>query len=233
MQRSYSSADVSVCIPYWVPAGGGFGDLARTVAGVLRLYPDIEVSLCDDGSPIKLVVAEHPQVRQVTLPFKDHALNPCVAINAAVRHSTRPFVLLTNPGVAFQASMVESMLAACDESVYVAAACRDVDTGRWLCHSTVKGGEHGRGPMPADAGFHFCALLHRSLFDAAGGFDEAYRAGQAYDDNDFLWRLHAVGARFRLLDELVVAHKRSTTVWPAGGLERNRALFERKWSKAA
>ncbi len=233
MQRSYSVADVSVCIPYWAQTRDGLRDLVSTVAGALRAYSSVEISLCDDGSPVEFVVAEHPQVRRVTLPVKDHALNPCVAINAAVHHSTRPLVLLTNPGAEIQAGMLEAMLAALDESAYVAAACRDVETGRWLCHSTVKGGEHGRGPMPPGSGFHFCAMLQRSLFEAAGGFDEDYRDGQAYDDNDFLWRLHAVGARFRVLDELVVTHKRSTTVWPSGGLERNRALFERKWSKAA
>ena len=28
------------------------------------------------------------------------------------------------------------------------AACRDADTGRWLAHSTLRGGEFGRAPMP-------------------------------------------------------------------------------------
>lgn len=225
-------SDVSVCMPYWLSTRH-YGAVATTVASVLRLDASIEVSLCDDGSPDKPLVADHPQVRQTVLPIKHRALNPCVSMNAAVNRSTRPVIVLTNPGIEIRPGMLERMLAELDENTYVAAACRDVDTRRWLCHSTVKGGEHGRGPMPAGSGFHFLAMLTRTLWHKAGGFDEDYRDGQGYDDNDFLWRLHRAGAKFKVLDDVVIEHKRSTTVWPDGGLDRNRALFESKWGMVA
>ena len=231
MQRSYSVADVSVCMPYWLPRESH--EVRDTVRRLFDTWPDLEIALCDDGSSWILETHIMCGVRHVHLPYKTMALNPCVAINAAVNHSTRPVIVLTNPGTEIPAGALEQMLAELDENTYVAAACRDIDTGRWLCHSTVKGGEYGRGPMPEGSGFHFLAMLTRSLWDKAGGFDEDYREGQGFDDNDFLWRLYRAGAKFKVLDDVVIEHKRSTTVWPEGGLARNRALFERKWGLAA
>lgn len=222
MQRLYRPSDVSICLAFWE----NYKEAAATVRSALAL--NLDVSLCNDGSLMGDGIGY-----TVRLPEKTMALNPCVPLNAAVNNSTRSVVVLTNPGVEIRAGMIERMLDVLDENTYVAAACRDFDTGRWLCHSTVKGGEHGRGPMPEGSGFHFLAMLTRSLWDRAGGFDEDYREGQGYDDNDFLWRLHRAGAKFKVLDDVVIDHKRSTTVWPPGGLERNRRLFESKWSVVA
>lgn len=223
-----TATDVSVCIPYWINSGRAASDLMATLGGFVKLYPTAELSLCDDGSMYGM--RDFGALRQVRLPTKKRALNPCTAINEAVRNSTRPLILLTNPGLLPEEGLLEALLAAHQsDRHYVAAACWDLDGQKWLCHSTVKGGEHGRGPMPAGSGFHFCALLSRSLFDAAGGFDEEYRHGQGYDDNDFLWRLDAAGAVFRILDDVIVEHRRSETIWPEGGLDKNRALFEAKW----
>lgn len=230
MQHSYSLADISVCIPYWV-TDGNYLPLFATVRSVVEAA---EISLCDDGSSHGLAFPAHSRpVKTVRLPRKSEALNPCVPINRAVAASTLPVIVLTNPGVEIAPGMLERMLSELDDETYVAAACRDADTGRWLCHSTVRGGEYGRGQMPRGSGFHFLAMLTRSLWDKAGGFDEDYREGQGYDDNDFLWRLHRAGAKFKVLDDVVIEHKRSTTQWPEGGLARNKALFEQKWPSAA
>jgi hypothetical protein len=216
--------DVSVAMPHWNEPDA----LQASCAAWQALYPYIELSICDDGSR---AMPWPPGARMTALPQKDGALNPCVPFNAAVRASTRPILVLTNPGMIPVRGLLEALRARLTPRTYVAAACRDADTARWLCHQTVRGGEYGRGPMPAGAGFHFCAMLTRQLFDAAGGFDEDYRAGQAYDDNDFLYRLERAGAEFVIEDEVVIRHRKSQTVWPAGGLMRNRELFMRKWGR--
>lgn len=217
MRHSYSVSDVSVCVPYWIPSGD-CDDLRRTAESV---PVECDLVLCDDGSPVKYPWRATRQANAyVMLPRKDVALNPCVPLNAAVAHSTRSIVVLTNPGIEIPAGGLERMLAELDEDTYVAAACRDGD-GRWLCHSTWRSSE----TLPPGAGFHFLAMFTRSLFDRAGGFDERYRNGQAYEDADFLWRLQSAGAAFKILDDLVVSHRRSTTQWPSGGLERNRELY--------
>lgn len=220
MQRSYSPADVSVCAAYWAP-DGNHHPVAATIWSVIRNYPEAEISLADDGSKWRLKVEG---VRIFHLDPKQNALNPCVPINLAVRNSTRPVIVLTNPGAEIQPGMIERLLSELTPNGYVAAACREETTGEWLCHSTFKASEK----LPPGAGFHFLAMLTRELWDRAGGFDEDYREGQGYEDADFLWRLHAAGATFKILDDVVVSHRRSTTVWPAGGLERNRDLYRAK-----
>lgn len=228
--KRYSLADVAVCLPYWI-ADGNIDGLVRTLGTVHGFYPEVQVSVCDDGSPTPAFApgaTEEFDVIVTMLPPKAAALNPCVAINAAVKNSDRAVVVLTNPGTLIHPGMLERLLAELTPNGYVAAACRDVDTGAWLCHSTFKASE----TLPPGAGFHFLAVLTRELWDRAGGFDEDYRQGQAYEDADFLWRLHAAGATFKILDDVVIPHQRSTTQWPDGGLERNRTLYREKRAAA-
>lgn len=220
MQPSYSPANISVCVPFWAADADSVNALFATFKSFRELY-DCEMSFCDDGSLVRITARG---ARMVELPVKHAAMNPCVPINRAVENSTRPVIALTNPGIEIRAGMLERLLAELTPNGYVAAACADEQTGEWLCHSTWRSSEK----LPPGAGFHFLAVLERSLWDLAGGFDEDYREGQAYEDADFLWRLHAAGATFNILDDVVVKHRRSTTKWPEGGHARNRALYREK-----
>lgn len=169
----------------------------------------------------------------IRLPDKAEAKNPCVPINMGVAVATGDVIVLTNPEVVHRLPILSGMrdrLSELGEMGYVAAACRA--HGKWLCHSTDMPPDRalGRVPSPPGAGLHFCSMLHRSLFDIAGGFDERYRDGQAYEDNDFLWRLDRAGAKFAICDDLVCDHVMCPrTTWPAGGADRNRKIFEATW----
>jgi glycosyltransferase involved in cell wall biosynthesis len=214
---------ISLCMPYYMRQSA----LDRSLASIRSLYTglDYEVVIADDGSPVP-VKADGCTI--VQLPVKHHAMNPCVPINWAVQAARGDVIVLTNPEIEHRMPVLGSMLTDLTPDGYVIAACQDV-SGPWLCHSTVKGGENGRGPMPDGSGFHFCTMLTRDLFDKAGGFDEAYRAGQAFEDNDWLFRLQQAGAHFIMRNDLVVWHHKVPCVWPAGGHARNRGLFEAKW----
>jgi GT2 family glycosyltransferase len=85
--------------------------------------------------------------------------------------------------------------------------------------------------LPPGSDYHFMAMMHRSLWKAAGGFDEDYRQGAGYDDPDFVLRLHRAGAKFCIRDDLVVEHTRSCAHarWTPEQYARNRALFFSKW----
>lgn len=214
---------ISICMPYYMRQG----ELDRSLRSLRVCYPalDFELVICDDGSPVSVYA---PGCWVVRLPLKGHALNPCVPMNRAVAEATGEIIVLTGPEIEHRTPVLGAMADGIGPDDYVIAACRDAD-GQWLCASSVTPGTDGRGAMPAGSGFHFCAMLHRSLFNRAGGFDEDYRDGQAFDDNDWLFRLERAGARFRLRDDLVVWHHRVSCAWPVGGHERNRRLFEAKW----
>ncbi len=172
-------------------------------------------------------------VNVIRLPAKDHALNPCIAFNRGVAAARGDIIVLSNPEVVHRGAILGRLGRAVKEAgkkSYIAASCWG--GGWWYCHSNLMPPpvRVGRAPMPKDAGLHFCSALHRSFYEDVGGFDEDYRDGQGYEDNDFLWRLHNGGAQFVIRDDLVTDHQPcARSKWPKGGALRNQKLFEQKW----
>lgn len=217
---------ISVCAPYWRRQAA----LDRMAEQYARLYPDLvlEIVVADDGSPDPAVAP--PGVTVVHLPRKDRPLNPCVPINRAVGASTGDVIVLTNPEIEHREPVLGAMLAMFEhEDDYVTARCVDERWGLVLAGPEVDYGQHGRLPVPLGAHFHFLAMFHRSLWVKAGGFDEDYRHGLACDDNDWLWRLHRVGARFKHCPATVYHDSSERLAW---GMPHNADLFHRKWPEA-
>lgn len=215
---------ISVCMAYWrrQPA------LDRSLAAYRRLYADLdlEIVVADDGSPIPVYA---PGCVVVSLPKKRGPLNPCVPLNAAVQASKGELIVLTNPEIEHVEPVLSQMAALFEnendnENVYVTARCVDVD-GAVLAGEGVDYRTGGRLPVPPGAHFHFCAMLSRSLFDRAGGFDESYRHGQAYEDADWLWRLNELGVQFRHVP-IAVRHYRSGVRWR---LPLNDTRYLQRW----
>lgn len=217
---------VSVAMPYWNRPQ----QWAQSKASYAKAYPDldIEFSICDDGSSPPLV---DPDARIVSLPQKSVALNPCVPINRAVRNCTNDMIVLTNPETVHRERVVDQMLDAWSgPNDYIIAGCRDTTHGEWYAGE----GRSMKGCLaPPGIQYHFCVLFHRDLFARIGGFDEDYRTGHGYDDNDWCWRLHAAGDVNVKYVPGVVYHVRQImqrTLWRGQPLLRNEALLRKKWS---
>lgn len=219
---------VSVCAPYW----NRLREWEKSKAAYKKVYPDldIEFSICDDGSSPPLVETQEPNFRLVSLPHKTVAKNPCVPINRAVRNSTAEMIILTNPEIEHRERVIDHMLDAWKgPNDYVMAGCRDTTHGEWYSGT----GRSMKGCLaPPRFHYHFCVLFHRSLFDRIGGFDEDYREGHAYDDNDWIWRLHAAGDVNPVHVPGVVWHNRQImqrSLWRGPQLLRNEKLLREKW----
>jgi hypothetical protein len=213
---------ISLCMPYWRRQA----ELDRSLAAYRQVYTDLslEISIADDGSPIEVVA---PDCIVTRLPFKAIGLNPCVPINAAVRASTGDVIVLTNPEIEHREDVLSGMLSMLEgANDYVTVACRDTN-GMWLAGPRVDYTKNGRLPVPHGAHFHFCAMLHRELFERVGGFDEGYRHGRSCEDNDWLWSLHVAGARFRTAPGTVWHHQTPHTY--AGTHVSNRDRLMSKW----
>lgn len=210
-------------MPYWQRQK----ELDRSLAAYRRIYGhlDLEISICDDGSPVP-VLADGCVVTR--LPAKKIGLNPCVPINAAVRASSGDVIVLTNPEVEHREDVLTGMLSMLEHpDDYVTVACRDV-SGMWIAGPEVNYAfANGRMPVPEGAHFHFCAMLTRELFERVGGFDEEYRFGRSLEDNDWLWSLDAAGARFKLAPGMVW-HYRTPHAY-AGSHPANLDRLTRKW----
>lgn len=209
-------------MPYWQRQH----ELDRSLAAYRRVYTDLalEISVADDGSPEPVVA---PDCVVTRLPSKTIGLNPCVPMNAAVRASLADVIVLTNPEIEHREDVLTGMLALLEGSDdVVTVSCRDVN-GMWLAGPEVDYTKNGRLPVPPGSHFHFCQMLHRELFERVGGFDEGYRNGRSCDDNDWLWSLHSVGARFRLAPG-VVWHRRTPHAYE-GTHESNKGRLIDKW----
>lgn len=223
---------ISVIMPYWKRPDATYKALALYAKHYSDL--DMEVILVDDGSH-DFTHPGYPWLNVVQLPKKELPKNPCVPINKGVQYASGDVLVITNPEILHESpvlpQMLEQLRAMGDNGYVLAATWYDRD-GRWHCHSHITAdGYHESTKQPKGSGYHFCAMLNRSLWDRAGGFDEEYREGEGYDDPDFVWRVHRAGGQFLIRDDLVVVHTRdgASTNWPAGGLDRNKAMFMRKW----
>jgi hypothetical protein len=212
---------ISVCMPYWQRQR----ELSRSLSAYRLVYGDrIEVSICDDGSPVPV---RAPGCIVTSLPAKNFGLNPCVPMNKAVRASSGEVIVLTNPEIEHRQDVLTGMLKLLEgPNDYVTVACRDV-RGAWLAGPQVDYSTGGRLPVPPGSHFHFCAMLTRELFERVGGFDEGYRHGRSCEDNDWLWSLEAAGARFRLAPGVVWHY--ATPHHYQGTLASNRDRLVAKW----
>lgn len=216
-------------MPYW----NRQGHLARSLAAYAKVYPhlDLEFSICDDGSNPPLAETQDPKVRLISLPPKSVAKNPCVPINRAVRNCTNDIIVLTNPETEHREPVLDQMLDSLrSENDYVIAGCRDTTHGEWYAGT----GRSMKGCLaPPGIQYHFCVMFHRALFERIGGFDEDYRDGHGYDDNDWCWRLHAAGDVNVKYVPGVVWHCRQMmqrSLWKGPQLLRNEALLRKKWA---
>lgn len=227
---------ISVLMAYW-----NRPEATKTaLAAMAAAYPalDMEIVIADDGSPIPLELdREYPwSVRVVRLAAKKEAKNPCVPFNEAARVAVGDVLVITNPEILHKHPVLPAMLKSLQKlgpKGYVLAATWCPDENKWHCHSGIPAINLHGIQHPEGSGLHFCAMLHRSLWDEIGGFDEAYRDGAGYDDNDLAMKLGKAGAQFLIRDDLVVVHPKegARTQWPDGAFQRNADIFVSKWKR--
>lgn len=227
---------ISLILPYWDRQVATNESLRLMVEHYHDL--DLEIVVVDDGNeiPFHASAALPLKIKVVRLPIKSFPLNPCVPYNRGVEAAEGEYIALSNPEILHKRPVLQRMLAkamAEGESAYVMAACWCAEELRWHAHSTLRRSDDSDvgAYVPAGADYHFMSVLHRSLWNKAGGFDEGYRDGAGYDDPDFVRRLDRARAKFFMCDDLVVNHPRkgARANWTREMFERNRALFMGKW----
>ncbi len=130
--------------------------------------------------------------------------------------------MLTNPETEHSSNVFGAMLEKLEPMTYVTAKCVQPS-------GFAEVPRRRKYDIPENSGFHFCTMLTRELWELAGGFDEKYRDGQAYEDIDWLYTLESVGADFVMVDETVIHHP-TDSQWPKFGLTYNGCYFRDKWN---
>ena len=224
--------EISLILPYWQRQDAT--DKAMHYLEHHNQGVDYEVILVDDGNEVRYKRPPRINMRIIQLPEKSGPLNPCVPYNCGVEQSTGEYVALSNPENIHRTPILDEMRKSIkNENDYVMAACWCPEQNRWHCHSSMnRRNDNDVGKyLPPGSNYHFMSMMHRSLWDKIGGFDEEYREGAGYDDPDLVRRLHKAKANFIMRDDLIVDHQRSNAhaAWTDEMFARNRALFESKW----
>lgn len=227
---------LSIILPYFQRQAATDESLRLMVAHYFDM--DLEIIIVDDGSPVPFQAsASMPlNIKVIRLPEKSNPLNPCVPYNTGVAAAKGDYIALSNPEILHTEPVLQRMLAKAREvgdSAYVMAACWCEEQKRWHAHSSKKRRDDNDvgAYVPVGADYHFLTIMHRSLWQKTGGFDEDYRPGAGYDDPDFVRRLDRVGAKFVMCDDLIVEHPRkgARADWTGEMFARNRKLFLSKW----
>lgn len=209
----------TIVMPYW--------NRPEALKQTLDSYKyDCEIIVVNDGGD----PPTDDRVKVLNLPKKEIALNPCVPINVGVKAAKTEIVCLTNPEISHREPIIDEMIG--DYKDWSTAACWGKRHNKWHSHTSMnKSATRCAGmELPKEAGFHFFAVFHREFFLEIGGFDERFRNGQGYDDNDILWNVYCNGGNFKAFDHLIVDHNEAPrSIWPA---RSNKALFEEKWKNS-
>lgn len=216
---------LSLILPYWNRQQAADDALALLVKHYHAL--ELEVVVVDDGSwPPFQHSGFNPDsrmtLRVVRLPAKQQPLATCVPINRGVEAASGDIIALSGVEMLHRRPVLEAMrdeLERGDSNTYVSAAVWCGEQGRWHAHSSL------------GAPLNFMTMLRRDLWNRAGGMDEDYREGVAFDDADFVRRLMRAGMHYVIRDDLVVEHPRkgARAGYTPEQHERNRKLFEAKW----
>ena len=209
---------ISLILPYWNRQKAANEALALLDRHYREM--DLEIIVIDDGSTPPF---EHDFVKIIRLPEKKDAQATCVPINRGVEASKGDIIALSGVEMLHKKPVLQEMLKTLKEgteNTYVSAAVWCPEQNRWHAHSSIR-----KYPL------HFMTMMNRSLWDRAGGFDEDYREGVCFDDDDFVRRLLRAGMNYVFRDDLVVTHPRRNAkgINVPWRLERNRKLFEKKW----
>ena len=218
---------ISLILPFW-----NRKEAADRAFESLRQYEglDLEIVLVDDGSAEPYTApASALNVVYLRLPFHDVPRSPLGAWNAGVEASTGDLICISCVEVIHEAPILAELAAEVERlghNGYVMASAWCPELAEWHCHNS-----RLMPTCPKGTGPSFCAIMHRELFNRAGGFDPDYLIGAGYEDRDFIWRMHQAGATFLIRDDLRVIHPKggATIEWGADRFAINEALYAKKW----
>ena len=219
---------ISLILPYWNRQAAA--DEALELLYKNYRDTDLEIVVVDDGSEIPFKAPSSGlNIKVVRLPTKKGPKCPATVWNAGVLAASGDLIALSCIEILHTVPVLERMaeqVAQMGPDGYVLAAAWCPEQKVWHCHSSVDVPD-----CPKGSGIAFLGMMHRELFNRAGGFGAEYRDGAGYEDRDFIRKVWRAGGKFLIRDDLVVTHpKRGASIqWPDGAFQRNEAIYRKAW----
>jgi len=179
-------------------------------------YKDIEIIVVDDGSapehrleglPIKLIRME---------PEERNWVNPCIPFNRAINAAIGDIVIIQNPECMHIGDILNYTIDNLRKYQYMAFSCfswdvSPIDLSKIKSVQSMAGGQGQLGwynhskicPRP----YHFCTAVHKENLGKLRGFDERFKDGPCYDDDDLVRRVRKLGLQIKHIDDPFVIHQ--------------------------
>lgn len=231
--------------------------LHNTLASFVHHYAgkraDYEIILLEDVKNVR-DEQDHEQFTEIVRAFSslmnivpvktdyENCHNPAPLFNlGAITMAKGKFLIITNPECFHKADVLSGLDEefAKDESSYVVCSCASIVSynfwikdffefkyshHRWYQHSEYR-----------NAMYHFCSAISKENYTKVGGFDESYRDGIGYEDNDFIETIKKAKIPIVTRDDLLVLHMQHEKLYHMKGgsrkalVQRNKRFFEAKW----
>lgn len=165
---------------------------------------------------------------------EDNCYNPTPLFNMGSNISTGKFLIITNPECLHPSDVLKEFDSEFDknENVYIVCACRNVtpSTLEYISSSEIHKVilrtwyQHTQHNNRA---FHWCSAISKLNYDKIGGFDEKFKYGIGFDDNDFRDTVLQSEIPFVFRDDIVIFHTNHESINQVTGLigQESRRLF--------
>lgn len=167
----------------------------------LEAYEQLtEFDDCEVLVPSRSIKGGLARVKVIPYSFEGEDFNPSMALNIGVRESKYDNIIITSPEVKPFTNVLKQFSDK-GRGNYVAQVFDLAADGRRVM-SLVN--TKFRSTYPS---MYFLALFKKEDLEAINGWDEAFMAGYAWEDNDFGERFVRAGLKFEVLDEVIAEHQ--------------------------
>jgi hypothetical protein len=146
---------------------------------------------------------------KITTQEKGSRINSCVVYNKGFRHATGDIIIIQNPECYHVGDILGYVLTHLEENKYFAFSCFSANTEEFTKEMINSGNifkyindknfleKNGKAcyfdnlnwfnhPYIRPKGYHFCSAIHRKKLLEIGGFDERFKDGHCFDDDELL-----------------------------------------------
>jgi len=194
---------------------------------------DFEVIIVNDGSP-KIDESIYPDMDIKTIDIEKKYPNSCIPFNIGFKYAKGDIIVIQNPECMHVGDIV-SEAKHCGDN-YLSFACYSISKDTVFDENNIinrvvrfdgdDGWYNHHNYRPVD--YHFCTAISKKNLNKLGGFDEIYKYGLAYEDNEFISRVRSNMNVIRITKPFVVHQWHYSGNRPDAGVltKINKRLYE-------